>query len=169
MVSDCTSNGEQLIGDQDGTLSWCQCSPAPPQKFRCCSIWLPLLPGLASPEAFGSDLLDDGVNVGSRTTEFTLKLFATFCSGRGTLKRLQTIALGFHSLAKHLGFGRTIFLGIGPALNYMFGECFALQCLAEHWITSFQDLGSGLLSKLLQPERTLVCQIEVQQTRVHGP
>ena len=42
-----------------------------------------------------------------------LKLFAAFCSSRGTLKRLQTIALGFHSLAKHLGFGRTLDMSSG--------------------------------------------------------
>ena len=77
--------------------------PEPPKKFRCCSIWLALLPGLTSPEAFGGDLLDDSVNVGSGTTEFTLKLFAAFCSSRGTLEILQTITLGFHSLAKDLG------------------------------------------------------------------
>src|SRR5437879_4011111 len=51
----------------------------------------------------------------------------------------------------------------------MFGECFALHCLTEHWIASFQDLGSVLLSKLLQPERTLVSQIDVQQALLHRP
>ena len=108
-------------------------------------------------------MLHDRIDICSGTAEFSLDFFTAFRSGRGTPKGREAFALGLHSLAKDLGCCRIIFLGLGLLLNCMLGEGLALQGFLQKWIASRENLGSCLLSKLLQPNRSLVCQVEAQE------